>query len=96
MDCPSCHNDTEVIDSRQDENKRRRRHRCRRCAKRFTTFEITADEYDRLLSVRVNLAAIRSAIEALRVVEKSFYVPEEVTKHAPMAMQKINLQPVGD
>lgn len=71
MECPSRYGDTRVIDSRQEDEKRRRRHRCRQCELRFTTFEITAEEYDRLLSVKVNMSAIRSAIQALRVVEKA-------------------------
>ena len=64
-----CGGSTEVIDSRQDGQKRRRRHRCRTCSKRFTTYEITADEYDRLQSVKVNMAAIKEAIRALEVVQ---------------------------
>jgi transcriptional regulator NrdR family protein len=69
-ECPQCGNDTQVIDSRQDDEKRRRRHVCRRCNTRFTTYEITADEYDRLQSVKINMSAIREAIKALQVVEK--------------------------
>jgi transcriptional regulator NrdR family protein len=70
MQCPSCHGDTQVVDSRQEDEKRRRRHRCRSCNLRFTTYEITAEEYERLQSVKVNVSAIRGAIQALRVVEK--------------------------
>lgn len=71
MECSSCHGDTLVIDSRQEEDRRYRRHRCRKCNARFTTYEITADEYERLQSVKVNMSAIRGAIQALRVVEKA-------------------------
>lgn len=71
MECPQCHRDTRIVDSRQEEGRRRRRHSCEPCGKRFTTVEITAEEYDRLLSVKINMGAIRSAIQALRVVEKS-------------------------
>lgn len=70
MQCPSCHRRAYVIDSRQEAHRRYRRHRCRSCDARFTTYEITADEYERLQSVKVNMSAIRSAIQALRVVEK--------------------------
>jgi transcriptional regulator NrdR family protein len=70
MQCPSCHRQAYVIDSRQEEHRRSRRHRCRNCDARFTTYEITADEYERLQSVKVNMGAIRGAIQALQVVEK--------------------------
>lgn len=70
MECLSCHGDTQVVDSRQEEGKRYRRHRCRICNTRFTTYEITAEEYERLQSVKVNMSAIRGAIQALQVVEK--------------------------
>lgn len=70
MECSSCHGETLVKDSRQEEEKRRRRYRCRECDARFTTYEITADEYERLQSVKVNLSAIRGAIKALQVVER--------------------------
>lgn len=42
MNCPKCgHNKTFVIDSRMDEkeNKRRRRHECKKCGHRFCTKE---------------------------------------------------------
>lgn len=71
MECPACHAGTTVVDSRQEEEKRRRRHACNKCKKRFTTYEITADEYDRLQSVKINMGAIRSAIQALQVVSKA-------------------------
>lgn len=66
-----CGSTTLVIDSRQEEDRRRRRHKCRACNQRFTTFEITADEYERLQSVKINMSAIRKAISALQVVQKA-------------------------
>lgn len=40
MKCPYCGNDdTKVIDSRLIEGKKRRRRRCSRCDRRFTTYE---------------------------------------------------------
>jgi transcriptional repressor NrdR len=51
--CPYCRSDqrTDVIDSRDchDKQARRRRHLCLTCGKRFTTYEVLADEYERLL-----------------------------------------------
>jgi transcriptional regulator NrdR family protein len=71
MECPKCHRKPRVINSRFEDGKRWRRHRCEHCGERFSTYEITADEYERLQSTKVNVSAIRSAIEALRVVEKA-------------------------
>jgi transcriptional regulator NrdR family protein len=70
MQCPSCRHQAYVINSREEENRRYRRYRCRTCDARFTTYEITAEEYERLQSVKVNIGAIRGAIQALQVVEK--------------------------
>ena len=39
MDCPSCHQETKVIDSRVDERSVRRRRECTGCNSRFTTYE---------------------------------------------------------
>jgi transcriptional regulator NrdR family protein len=56
--CPYCHSDqrTDVIDSRDchDKQARRRRHLCLSCTKRFTTYEVLADEYERLALDSVN------------------------------------------
>lgn len=41
MRCPYCqYEDSKVIDSRPSEDKKRRRRECRKCGKRFTTYEI--------------------------------------------------------
>ena len=41
MRCPYCqYEDSRVIDSRPSEDKKRRRRECRKCGKRFTTYEI--------------------------------------------------------
>jgi transcriptional regulator NrdR family protein len=60
-----------VIDSRSLTDGRRRRHRCKVCDTRFTTYEITAAEYDRLQSLAVDAKVVKAAIRALRVVEKA-------------------------
>lgn len=39
MNCPSCHKETKVIDSRVDERSVRRRRECTGCNSRFTTYE---------------------------------------------------------
>ena len=39
MNCPTCHQETKVIDSRLDERSVRRRRECIGCTSRFTTYE---------------------------------------------------------
>jgi len=39
MNCPSCHQETKVIDSRVDDQSVRRRRECTGCNSRFTTYE---------------------------------------------------------
>src|SRR3989338_7691280 len=39
MNCPTCHQETKVIDSRVDERSVRRRRECLGCNSRFTTYE---------------------------------------------------------
>src|SRR3989338_9460636 len=39
MNCPTCHQETKVIDSRADERSVRRRRECIGCNSRFTTYE---------------------------------------------------------
>ena len=47
MYCPECGVDTEVIDSRHDKHGRiRRRRQCKNCAARFTTYEVSASEFE--------------------------------------------------
>jgi hypothetical protein len=67
----SCGGGSTVIDSRSLTDGRRRRHRCKVCDTRFTTYEITAAEYDRLQSLAVDAKVVKAAIRALRVVEKA-------------------------
>lgn len=44
MNCPTCqHQDSEVIDSRQRNDMRYRRHKCCKCDYRFATYELTAE-----------------------------------------------------
>lgn len=66
-----CGGGTEVIDSRAMVDGRRRRHRCKMCDARFTTYEITADEYNRLQALVIDMTAIKTALKALRAVEEA-------------------------
>jgi transcriptional regulator NrdR family protein len=55
-DCPHCHgiSSSRVIDVRDAPEGRRRRHECDKCEGRFTTYEITAEQFERLQRVKVN------------------------------------------
>lgn len=46
MQCPVCHNDSKVLDTRwiEEENSIRRRRECTVCSKRFTTYEKIEDK----------------------------------------------------
>ena len=46
MQCPVCHNDSKVLDTRwiEEENSIRRRRECTVCSKRFTTYEKLVDK----------------------------------------------------
>lgn len=42
---PACqHDESEVIDSRQQNDIRYRRHRCQKCGHKFATYELTAEK----------------------------------------------------
>ena len=43
MECPRCHSDTQVIDSRAADGAIRRRRACKQCEHRFTTYERIAE-----------------------------------------------------
>lgn len=49
MNNPCCHStDSFICDSRMSNGTIRRRRVCRLCGHRFTTYEVSRDEYDRL------------------------------------------------
>lgn len=43
LKCPRCSDVTDVIDSRDSGERIRRRHKCRACSSRFTTYEVIED-----------------------------------------------------
>jgi hypothetical protein len=72
--CPHCLSEgSAVVDSRDcvGRDARRRRHACTECGERFTTYEITADEYDQLRGVNIDRTTIVEAITALRAVQRA-------------------------
>ena len=46
--CPICGSNSKTIDSRLSENRIRRRKQCNKCGVRFTTYEITEIEIDKI------------------------------------------------
>ena len=51
MNCPKCKARAYIIDTRNGMTKRRR-YKCDNCGERFTTYEISKDEYKELLRYR--------------------------------------------
>lgn len=52
------------IDSRNHEvgNARRRRHQCNNCGYRYTTYEVPAEEYEKLQTIKMDVSQIDSVI----------------------------------
>jgi len=46
--CPKCLSTSRVIDSRQNNEHTYRRRECNKCAHTWTTYEIHADEFDKI------------------------------------------------
>jgi transcriptional regulator NrdR family protein len=55
MNCKKCGGKTKVIDSRSASNGTKRRHRCKNCGYRFSTFETSIDVYTDLLYLSENV-----------------------------------------
>lgn len=74
--CPHCKTAsiTSVIDTRDVKGKqtRRRRHLCHRCQGRFTTYEVMAEEYEKLRAIRIDVSKFDSVIASLREVKVRF------------------------
>lgn len=72
VQCPKCNGESKVIDSRDEESARRRRRQCDKCKHRYTTYEIHADEYNRIRRLKVNVAQIEPVIATLRAIVTQF------------------------
>lgn len=71
MICPHCGSDrTEIIETRVSGEHERRRRRCRECTYRFTTYEITKTEYERLMAEREALEAIMQGVKQVTKARK--------------------------
>ena len=66
MKCPKCgQNECIVIDSRPKEDHTYRRRSCYYCQHRFSTFEISEDEYEKLKEVAVTVTNLMIAAKAV-------------------------------
>ena len=72
VQCPRCNGESKVIDSRDGETARRRRRECLRCKHRYSTYEIHANEYDRLQVIEIDMGQIEAAITTLRAIRSQF------------------------
>jgi transcriptional regulator NrdR family protein len=61
MNCEKCNNKTSTINSRKAKYGTLRRHECLSCGHRFTTVEITKEEYEsRVRKLKVYKAMLRA------------------------------------
>lgn len=72
VQCPKCNGESKVIDSRDEETARRRRRQCDNCNHRYSTYEIHADEYNRIRKLKVDAAQIEPVIATLRAIVTQF------------------------
>lgn len=59
LKCPRCSGVTDVIDSRDGGDRIRRRHKCRDCSVRFTTYEVIEDREVEKQKNKIRVAAYR-------------------------------------
>jgi transcriptional regulator NrdR family protein len=75
LGCPKCQRGSSaVLDSRDSLSGkcRRRRHECVNCGERFTTYEITAAEYERVKAIRIDVSKLSATIATLRALKAQF------------------------
>lgn len=80
VQCPKCNGESKVVDSRDEELARRRRRQCNICKHRYTTYEIHADEYNRIRRLKVDAARIEPVISTLQAIVDQFGATNGTTK----------------
>lgn len=73
--CPQCGGiKSYVYDSRNHtrRNARRRRLQCVGCSYRYTTYEILAEEYEKMLTLQIDETEFESVIAQLRAIKVQF------------------------
>ena len=63
MKCPDCSGKTGVIESRDVQGRYRRRRACNECRWRFTTYEVTKGELEKLLHAERVLSKVEKLID---------------------------------
>jgi transcriptional regulator NrdR family protein len=75
LSCPNCsHARAHVIDTNMRDGglARRRRNECKSCKFHFTTYEVLAEEYEKMLTMRVDAKEFESVISQLRAIKAQF------------------------
>jgi transcriptional regulator NrdR family protein len=75
LSCPNCgYARAHVIDTniRDGGAARRRRNECKSCKFHFTTYEVLAEEYEKMLTMRVDAKEFESVISQLRAIKAQF------------------------
>lgn len=62
IQCPQCNGESHVVDSRDEETARRRRRQCDSCHHRYTTYEIHADEFNRIRKLEPVITTLRAVL----------------------------------
>jgi transcriptional regulator NrdR family protein len=72
VQCPRCNGESSVIDSRDGETSRRRRRKCNSCEHRYTTYEVHADDYERLQTFKLDTTQFDLVISLLSQIKSQF------------------------
>jgi len=86
LKCPKCKNATIIIDSRDSGERIRRRHKCRSCSLRFTTYEIIEDQE---IEKHKNL-------ERVKAYRKSFSADKRPDPDILANLNEVELRPPQD
>lgn len=83
MICPHCNSDVGsfVVDSRGQSNTRRRRYQCVGCERRYSTYEIPANEYEKIRTLKVDVNQFDQVIASLRAIKTQFGETNGTTKN---------------
>ena len=76
MKCPKCGGESEVLETRSTSYGRRRREKCNFCHHRFSTVEITKEEYEFLTGLAKNHKRIYDFVKKLDEVFKNYKIEE--------------------
>lgn len=73
--CSNCGSgEAHVYDSRNNKvsNARRRRYQCAKCGHRYTTYEIPAEVYEKVMSMKISTVQFNNVIAQLRAIKMQF------------------------